>query len=531
MTMRVGVRCLGRLAPALVCLVLAGAWAWFAASHAFDDDEFQHAHIAWLISRGVVPYRDFFEHHSPLYHLIASALFLLPSGVWQIFFLRAGSVLCGLGSMFLIFALCRKRYGILPGIGAVWLTAFVPMFFLKMMEARPDSPALLCLTAALVLVFWHGEVHIERAFFAAGALLAAATLLSVKFGLPALGLCAAAVIVRGRRYLLPAALGGLVPCAALAAYLVSQGILSDFIRSVIVANFGWKHRFSPAGYLFELWSTAGTLVAMGLAGVAGESGGHGRRICLGLTVYLAACVMELLLISEPYRQAFLPLFPALAIGAGSLGRQVARFAGRSRGTLASAAVFLLLAALPSFRTLAEEIGQTNADDLRVISLIERIDPSGGPVFDGRGLMFFRMHTGFHACMHRGILMMIDADRFAEETVRELQRLNYPVVIKDYRVREMPARLLSFIEDHYRQIDASGVMVPGFSVDRALLPAGGTEIQVPASGAYRGSWVGDPIRIDGTPVRSGQTVRLTRGSHRFSSDGFAEEIEFLLEERE
>ena len=112
--------------PVAVFLVILGVWSYFAALHAFDDDEFQHAHIAWLLWKGVVPYRDFFEHHSPLYHLLVCPVFSLGSGVWQIFFLRAVSVLCGMGSMLLIFASCRKRCGTLSGLAAVWLTAFVP---------------------------------------------------------------------------------------------------------------------------------------------------------------------------------------------------------------------------------------------------------------------------------------------------------------------------------------------------------------------------------------------------------------------
>ncbi len=35
-------------------------------------DEFQYAHAAWLVSRGEVPYLDFFDHHFPLvYHLMS----------------------------------------------------------------------------------------------------------------------------------------------------------------------------------------------------------------------------------------------------------------------------------------------------------------------------------------------------------------------------------------------------------------------------------------------------------------------------
>src|SRR6185312_4662908 len=57
--------------------VLAGAVGilWLAylfiqAGSGFDESE--HAHVAWLISRGKQPLADFFQHHQPLlWHLLA----------------------------------------------------------------------------------------------------------------------------------------------------------------------------------------------------------------------------------------------------------------------------------------------------------------------------------------------------------------------------------------------------------------------------------------------------------------------------
>src|SRR6478735_2623006 len=41
----------------------------------FDPDEFEHAHAAWSVFRGLVPYRDFFEHHTPWYYYALSPFF------------------------------------------------------------------------------------------------------------------------------------------------------------------------------------------------------------------------------------------------------------------------------------------------------------------------------------------------------------------------------------------------------------------------------------------------------------------------
>jgi hypothetical protein len=41
----------------------------------FDPDEFQHAHAAWSVFKGLLPYRDFFEHHTPWYYFALAPFF------------------------------------------------------------------------------------------------------------------------------------------------------------------------------------------------------------------------------------------------------------------------------------------------------------------------------------------------------------------------------------------------------------------------------------------------------------------------
>src|SRR3954470_12562395 len=43
---------------------------WFIPHREFDIDELEHAHAAWSVGSGSVPYRDFFEHHGPALYLL-----------------------------------------------------------------------------------------------------------------------------------------------------------------------------------------------------------------------------------------------------------------------------------------------------------------------------------------------------------------------------------------------------------------------------------------------------------------------------
>jgi hypothetical protein len=54
------------LAWSILLLALHGFLVVRACGRALDYDEAQHLHIAWLLSRGLLPFRDFQESHSPL---------------------------------------------------------------------------------------------------------------------------------------------------------------------------------------------------------------------------------------------------------------------------------------------------------------------------------------------------------------------------------------------------------------------------------------------------------------------------------
>src|SRR5262245_12829610 len=39
-----------------------------------DTDEPQHLHVAWAWTQGLVPYRDVFDNHAPLFHMAMAPL-------------------------------------------------------------------------------------------------------------------------------------------------------------------------------------------------------------------------------------------------------------------------------------------------------------------------------------------------------------------------------------------------------------------------------------------------------------------------
>ena len=59
-------------AGATALAITLGIWMaglWVVELRGFNPDELQHVHHAWCLSKGLVPYVDFFEHHTPWLHI------------------------------------------------------------------------------------------------------------------------------------------------------------------------------------------------------------------------------------------------------------------------------------------------------------------------------------------------------------------------------------------------------------------------------------------------------------------------------
>jgi hypothetical protein len=226
----------------------------------FNPDELEHTHFAWCISRGMVPHRDYFEHHTPWLHLLLQPLFhrydataspdealaLLAAGRrWMWAF--AGT------SLALTFLIARSMKGSAAAGAAVLLLANAPVFLGKSLEIRPDVPALAFLLGALwlvrtALVRRAGDQPAARWLFGCGVALGAAAMFTQKvaFALPgfALGLAwedQPGTPTRGRRLrsFLPLAAGALLPPLATVCYFARAGALWPFVHQNVIVNLAW----------------------------------------------------------------------------------------------------------------------------------------------------------------------------------------------------------------------------------------------------------------------------------------------------
>src|SRR6266705_4872210 len=120
----------------------------------FDSDESQHMHVIWAWARGFVQYRDVFDNHMPLFHIIFAPIFGLIGDRATILYWMRFILL----PMYFLAAWCTYRIGELlfsrrAGVWAVILAGLYSTYHFTSFEFRTDNlwaPVwLLCVTVLI----------------------------------------------------------------------------------------------------------------------------------------------------------------------------------------------------------------------------------------------------------------------------------------------------------------------------------------------------------------------------------------------
>jgi hypothetical protein len=143
------------------------------------SDEPQHAHVAWAWVHGLVQYRDIFDNHTPLFHLVSAPLVALIGERADILaLLRCSSIGFNLITLFLVQRVCTSLFSAQAGRLAVIGLAFFPPFYIDGAEFRTDVLWTTLWLAWIALVT--SKMHSDKRCFWGGLLLAACFAVSLK---------------------------------------------------------------------------------------------------------------------------------------------------------------------------------------------------------------------------------------------------------------------------------------------------------------------------------------------------------------
>lgn len=145
----------------------------------FNSDEPQHLHVVWGWTRGLVQYRDLFDNHSPLFHLLmAPLLALMGEHAKTLFAMRLAMLPLWLTVLALTFTIARRLYSERIALWATVLLAVHFEFYFVSLEFRTDNLWAVAWLAALAVAV-SGSFTTGRAF-ATGTILGAALGVSQK---------------------------------------------------------------------------------------------------------------------------------------------------------------------------------------------------------------------------------------------------------------------------------------------------------------------------------------------------------------
>jgi len=437
---------------AIILVTMFYLWRlWLLQTLTINRDEFEHMHAAWLISRGLIPYRDFFEHHTPGFWLMLAPLYRWypveqnPDTAIAFIFMarRLSMVFAGL-CLALTWVLARMWGGNrVAWLAVVILSAYVS-FMYKTLEVRPDVLATalwLGYLASTFAAFAELAARKQASLFALSGLLLGSTLMctqKILVASPAIVLAMLWYLVTGKEKHLHRlanclwqVAGFCVPILVTVAFLQAHGALGAFVHYNLVTDLTWKSGLPFPGVLPIVLSQNTALVSLGIVGLLLEAWRQLHDLAFTrdkfLLVVTLGAIAGLVELPEAWLQYYLSFLPMLAIYAAGLldfvVDKVSRLATAQPNSalpqsLAGSALALVLLALtvsPGLEMRGQFSIQRNAGQLRQLRWVMLHSSPTDTVLDcWSGLGVFRPNAYFFSMLYDQVLTTSDREQLAAD---------------------------------------------------------------------------------------------------------------------
>jgi hypothetical protein len=537
------------LAVAALALCIAAQAVRLSLCKKYNVDEFTYGHAAWLISRGQVPYRDFFCHHFPFHlYLMAVPFLFMDDDPRNIACLRLAMLLF-LALIGLTVWYINGRHDRALGLPAPLLLFSILPFVSSATEIRPDPVACEFFLAAIaVLVPPITRVKIRG--LVSGLLLGLSIWTSEKvlcYGVVfALAFVVDVAVNRKRKTGCLLAdpwaflVGNLLVGAGVCLYLALTHSWSAWYRWSVEwtlayqrqhAGFSWQNEFWP-NILLPWWLLPSAIV--GLAGTIRRISRMGQdrwaQTDLLLVGATASTFVSFALQRSPYVYSLIPFFAVLSMfsarGVIAIARFVAQSKQGSRGErIAALAALAVSWTITTGMDFAKSLYfPSNAGQRRMLAQIADLTTVEDPVYDNCGAFVTRPHVSFFYFTNAFIRRQKGA-MLATDIPKAILEKECTVALFDERFLTVPRSLREFVLNNFQPMSADLAVwgrhyrvKRGYEMEATFYAIrNGRYFVHPPEAVKQGRLVIDGVEI-ATPV-----FELPKGERRIRYDGEIEEF--------
>ena len=448
---------------------------FYVTNQPWDSDEPQHLHVVWAWANGLLPYKDVFDNHSPLFQALSAPIFaslgeradIVTAMRWVI---MPVSILV----LWMTYLLGRRLFSRRVALWGSVLAACFPDLYFKLDEYRPDL--LWCALWLILLAILTDRELTPRRLFWAGFTLGTAFAVSMKTSFLLLTILLAALIVglirllipelRGRRqktvwifYFIAPLIGTLIVPLVLVSFFAWRGALSQMYYCVIIHNIAaggdqWPlilHRMRD----LRFW----LFVPMIAGGIWLAKRDPDRQRSLQRLFFMAVVGLycPLLFTFWPLisKQDFLPFFPILILVLTSplvwIGNWI-----RSKTLFPAYLLPALIAVLElSWMINARPpLRATNQTNFAIVSDVLKLTKPGETVLDAKGQTIYRRRP-FYYVLEQITREKVKRGELRDDSPERLLENRTPVVVPSHWLTSATGQ---FVSQNY--IPVGSVLVLG-----------------------------------------------------------------------
>jgi len=485
-----------------------------------DSDEPQHMHIIWSWTKKIVQYRDVFDNHTPLFHILIAPFIKMVGATPYI--LMAGRILMipfFIWNLILVYLISKILFNKKITLYLTFFTGFYLNYNASFVEFRPDN---------LWIILWLESIYYilkSKVNFYSGLILgfiiglnSMVSLKTIAFLLPSLVLSYFLYLVRDKRpvieklkfwniwdlkFLLGFITGGISIFIFLLVFY-KLNALSAFIYCTLL------HNIVPGLYKNFLWKFIGAILSILIALFVSkryENLSESFIFFMFLSFSLLAISIVYPVMERETKSVVFEMFFILIVGLILENIYYKMSSKKFFLYISGGYAFFILLVMTRTNCWCENRSYEKMYD-SILKLTDDFDY----VMDAKGENIFRTRPYYFAfelfTKRRIKLGLIDSNQIIADLIK---KKNYVIVSKYENV--FPENLRNFSNSEYINVEQY-IKVAGKKIAEKLLPGERIKFNIVLSGEYRVIAKGKNLEfiVDNIKIRPNQKFYLSAGTH-------------------